>query len=258
MTPWYVLPMSDERTAAMLVIGNEVLTGKVEEKNVAVLARVLFELGIALRRVVICVDEIDVIARDLNALRESHDMVFTSGGVGPTHDDVTVDGVAAAFERKVVRSAEVESLIRRYHEAKGEPVTGAHLRMANVVEGCRLLREAALPWPTLVLDNVYVLPGVPQIFEMKLGVLREELDEGEHFTSEAVYTQLDEGTIAQTLYDLTRDFPGVLIGSYLAFRETAYRVKVTFDGREAERVHAAAEALRKALPDESLVDYQGS
>jgi molybdenum cofactor synthesis domain-containing protein len=250
--------MSDERTAAMLVIGNEVLTGKVTEKNVAILAKVLFELGIALRRVVICVDEIDVIARDLNELRASHDMVFTSGGVGPTHDDVTVDGVAAAFERKVVRSAEVESLIRRYHEAKGEPVTDAHLRMANVFEGCRLLREAALPWPTLVLDNVYVLPGVPQIFEMKLGVLREELDEGEHFTSEAVYTQLDEGTIAQTLYDLTRDFPGVLIGSYLAFRETAYRVKVTFDGRDAERVHAAAEALRKTLPAESLVDYQGA
>ena len=246
--------MSGERTAAMLVIGNEVLTGKVEEKNVAVLARELFELGIALRRVVVCVDEIDVIAADLNELRESHDLVFTSGGVGPTHDDVTVDGVAAAFGRQVVRSKEVERLIRRYHEAKNEPVTEAHLRMANVVEGCRLVREAALPWPTLVLDNVYVLPGVPAIFAMKLKVLREELDRGESFTSVAVYTMLDEGSIAETLHELTAEFPGVLIGSYLAFRDSRYRVKVTFDGREPATVEAAAAALRERLPAESLVD----
>jgi len=247
--------MSVERQAAMLVIGNEVLTGKVEEKNVAVLARTLFGLGIALRRVVICVDETDVIARDLNDLRGTHDLVFTSGGVGPTHDDVTVSGVATAFGRAVVRSQEIERLVRRYHEAKGEPVTGAHLRMADVVEGCRLVREAALPWPTLVIDNVYVLPGVPQIFERKLAVLKDELDRGDTFTSEAVYTRLDEGSIAETLYDLTHAFPGVLIGSYLAFREVAYRVKVTFDGRDPQRVHAAADALRAALPAESLVDH---
>ena len=246
--------MNEQRTAAMLVVGNEVLTGKVEEKNVAVLAEALFRLGIALRRVVICVDEVEVIARDLNDLRATHDLVFTSGGVGPTHDDVTIDGVAAAFGRRVVRSGEVEQLIRRYHEAKDEPLTEAHLRMANVVEGCRLVRESALPWPTLVVDQVYVLPGVPAIFAMKLKVLEAELDRGETFTSEAVYTNLDEGSIAQTLYDLTARFPGVLIGSYLAFRDPRYRVKITFDGRDAMPVREAAQALRDWLPADQLLD----
>jgi molybdenum cofactor synthesis domain-containing protein len=248
--------MGDERTAAMLVIGNEVLTGKVEEQNVAVLARCLFDLGITLRRVVVCVDEIDVIARDIDELRRGHDLVFTSGGVGPTHDDVTVDGVAAAFDRKVVRSAEVERLIRGYHEAKGEPVTEAHLRMANVVEGCRLLRAAALPWPTLVIDDVYVLPGVPAIFRMKLDVLKDELDRGESFASEAVYTMLSEGEIAATLHELTEAHPEVLIGSYLAFREPRYRVKVTFDSRNEAAARAAADALRAALPEGELVDVE--
>ncbi len=246
--------MGDERTAAMLVIGNEVLTGKVEEANVAVLAKTLFRLGITLRRVVVCVDEIDVIAADLNALRAAHDLVFTSGGVGPTHDDVTIDGVAAAFGREVVRSEEVELLIRRYNGAKGEPVTDADLRMANVVEGCRLVRESALPWPTLVVENVYVLPGVPQIFQMKLAVLEAELDLGESFTSEAVYTHLTEGAIAATLHDLTTRFPGVLIGSYLAFRDPRYRVKITFDGKDAATVGAAAQALRDTLPAAEQVD----
>ena len=246
--------MTEERTAAMLVVGNEVLTGKVDEENIAVLARTLFRLGIELRRVVVCVDEVDVIADDLNALRQSHDLVFTSGGVGPTHDDVTIDGVARAFGRCVVRSAEVEALIHGYHAAKRIPVTDAHLRMAHVVEGCRLVRAAALPWPTLVVDNVYVLPGVPAIFAMKLKVLEAELDRGESFATAAVYTHLDEGSIAQQLVELTQAHPQVLIGSYLAFRETRYRVKVTFDGRDATAVHAAADALRAALPAESLVE----
>lgn len=123
------------RTAAALIVGNEVLTGKVEEANVAVLARMLFEIGITLRRVVVVPDEIETIAAELNALRSAHDLVFTSGGVGPTHDDITIDAVAHALGRKVERSAEVEKMVREYHGKKGVPMSDAALRLANVVEG---------------------------------------------------------------------------------------------------------------------------
>jgi len=103
------------RTAAALIIGNEILSGKIADTNTTLLARMLFELGIELRRIVVCPDEVDTISKDLSDLRTTHDLVFTSGGVGPTHDDVTIEGVAASFGRPVVRSIAVENMIRRYY-----------------------------------------------------------------------------------------------------------------------------------------------
>lgn len=241
------------RTAAALVIGNEVLTGKVEEANVRVLARTLFQLGITLRRVVVCVDEVPVIAEDINALRATHDLLFTSGGVGPTHDDVTVEGVAEAFGRRVVRSAEVESLMRAHYSRRDEGITEAHLRMADVVEGSRLIRSAALPWPTVVVDNVYVLPGVPEIFRMKLDVLRQELERGDGFVSRAVYTRCNEGLIAQTLHEIALAYPSVVVGSYLAWNDPTYKVKLTFDGADPRAIDSALEAFVATLEGDLLV-----
>lgn len=246
-------PRVTTRTAAALIIGNEVLTGKVQEANVAHLARLLFDVGVALRRVIVCPDEIEVIAEDLNALRRSHDLVFTSGGVGPTHDDVTVKAVAHAFGRPVVRSAEIEALLRRHFERRGRPVTEADLRMADVVQGARLIRRADVVWPTLVLDNVYVLPGVPEIFRLKLEALRDEIGSSAGFVGAAVYTRCEESAIAVLLEELAAAHPNVTIGSYLKWRGDDYRVKVTFDGRDADEVTAAADAFAASIAPEELV-----
>lgn len=244
---------SQSRTAAVLVIGNEILTGKVEEANVAHLARMLFGLGVELRRVIVCPDEIETIAADVNALRAEHDLLFTSGGVGPTHDDVTIEAIAHAFGRKVVRSGEVERLIREYHAKRDMPVTDAHLRLANVVEGARLVRNATVAWPTIVVENVFVLPGVPEIFKLKLEQLRDELATDEVFVGEAVYTRCDEGDIAALLHDLAHAHPNVTIGSYLKWRSEDYRVKITFDGRSVDEVRAAADAFVEAIGEEMFV-----
>lgn len=238
------------KTAAALVVGNEILTGKVEEQNVAFLARALFSAGVTLRRVVVCPDEIDVIVRDLNELRATHDAVVTSGGIGPTHDDVTVDAVAAAFGVPLARSAEVEQMIRRYW---GDRTTEHHLRMANVPEGAELVRNAEVPWPTLVMDNVFVLPGVPEIFQLKLGIILARLRGDAPFTTHAVYTRCDEGTIADLLARLAADYPDVTIGSYLKWRDPDYKLKLTFDGSDAARVMRAADALVAAIPGGDLV-----
>ncbi|MBW2225123.1 MAG: hypothetical protein JRF54_13095 [Deltaproteobacteria bacterium] len=129
------------RTAAALIIGNEILSGKIADTNTTLLARALFDLAIELRRVLVCPDEISTISKDLSDLRASHDLVFTSGGVGPTHDDVTIDGVAASFGRPVVRSVAVEKMIRQYH---GDRTTEAHLRMANMPQGALARRTRDL------------------------------------------------------------------------------------------------------------------
>lgn len=238
------------RTAAALIIGNEILTGKVREANVQRLAHELFRMGIALRRVIVCPDDVEVIAADLRALREAHDLVFTSGGVGPTHDDLTLPAVARAFDRALARSPVIEGLIRGYW---GERVTDGHLRMADVPEGAELLSTSDVPWPVICVENVFVLPGVPEIFEVKLLMLRERIGSDVPFVSRALYTMCDEGEIAALLESIARAHPGVEIGSYPRWRDPSYRVKLTFDGRDPAAVDAALEACRAALAPDLVV-----
>ena len=238
------------RTAAALIIGNEILSGKIVDTNTTFLARTLFELGIELRRVVVCPDEVETIAKDLSALRAAHDLVFTSGGVGPTHDDVTIDGVAASFDRPVVRSEAVEKMIRHYY---GDRATEAHFRMANMPEGGEMIRSSEAPWPTVVIENVFVLPGVPEIFELKLSDLRKRLDWGHEFHSQAVYTLSGEGEIASLLERIAKDFPTVMVGSYVKWKAEDYRTKVTFDGNDPDSVSKAADTLVKELAADQFV-----
>jgi len=238
------------RTAAALIIGNEILSGKIADTNTTLLARMLFDLGIELRRVVVCPDEIDTIARDLGVLRTTHDLVFTSGGVGPTHDDVTIEGVAACFNRPVVRSVAVEKMIRHYY---GDRANDAHFRMANMPDGAEMIRSSNAPWPTVVIENVFVLPGVPEIFELKLNDLRKRLDQGQEFHSQAVYTLSGEGEIASLLERIATDFPGVMVGSYVKWKAEDYRTKVTFDGNDPDAVAKAADALVAELAPAQFV-----
>ena len=243
--------MTPPRTAAALVIGNELLTGKVQDSNVSVLARELFGLGITLRRVIFCRDEIDVIARDLNDLRQRYDYVFTSGGVGPTHDDVTFEAVARAFGQRLERSAEIEALLTEYFGAR---LTPHHLRMAEVPTGATLVTTAKGRWPAVRVDNVFVLPGLPEIFKRKLPILRAELRGGAPFFSRSVGTASDEGAIAPLLASLSDQHPGISIGSYPRWGDGPVRVRVTFDGRDSLQVDHAVAALLSALPADEIVD----
>ena len=238
------------RTAAALIIGNELLTGKIQEGNLAFLAQELFALGVALRRAIVCSDDVDVIVADLDALRGSHDVVFTSGGVGPTHDDVTLVAIAKAFRRQLVRAPQIERLIRNYH---GERTTEDHLRMADVPEGARMLASDQVPWPTIVVDNVYVFPGVPEIFRMKFPVVRDELQRGARFYSRAVFTRCDEGEIAAALSAVARSYPSLFVGSYPRFRDPEYSLKLTVDGEDEPLVARALAEIVAFVPPDKLV-----
>lgn len=244
-------PTTPPRTAAALIIGNELLTGKVEDANVAVLARDLFGLGIAFRRVIFCPDETDVIAEDLNALRHGHDFVFTSGGVGPTHDDVTMAAVARAFGQKLVRSRLIEELLREHF---GERLIERHLRMAEVPEEAELVTRAGGRWPAVRVRNVFVLPGLPPIFRRKLPILHEILGGGTPFVSRAVGTHGDEGDLAEILERISHAHPAVAIGSYPRWDDGPVKVVVTFDGRVPEELDRAVAALFEALPADQIIE----
>src|SRR5215468_5910884 len=153
-----------QKTAAIVVIGNEILSGKSEDKNANFLIGELYRLGVALRRIVVIPDDVEDIARTVRECAANFDYVFTSGGVGPTHDDVTIEGVAKAFNRSVIRHPELEAMLRGYF---GDGADEARLRMADMPEGSELIREKGLRWPVLATENVYVLPGVPELFRSK-------------------------------------------------------------------------------------------
>jgi molybdenum cofactor synthesis domain-containing protein len=233
------------KTAAALVIGNELLSGKVEEANVHVLARALRGLGIELRRVVMVLDDVDVIARDVKELSAGHDWLFTSGGVGPTHDDVTVKAVARAFGVRVVEEPTLATMLREHYR---ERCTEGHLQMALVPEGAALESHESVRWPTIRLHNTWLLPGVPEIFRMKLAVVVDRLAGGVGFVSRAVFTKMDEGDLKALLDAIVERFPDVGVGSYPKWQDPSYKTKLTFDGRDAARVEQARDAFVALLP----------
>jgi molybdenum cofactor synthesis domain-containing protein len=233
------------KTAAALVIGNELLSGKVDDANVGVLARALRGVGVALSRVVMVEDDVATIAREVTALSGSHDWLFTSGGVGPTHDDVTIEAVALAFGVPVVAHPTLEAMIHGHFGARVRP---GHLRMALVPEGALLESLPEVPWPTVRVQNTWVMPGVPEAFRMKIPVVLAALRGGRAFVSHAVYTKMDEGDLKPLLDQTVKAFPDVEIGSYPKWNDPTYRTKLTFDGRDEARVAAARDAFVAILP----------
>jgi molybdopterin-biosynthesis enzyme MoeA-like protein len=236
------------RTAAALIIGNELLSGKIADANLIVLARALRSIGIKLKRVVMILDELDVIAQEVRELSAAHDVVFTSGGVGPTHD------VARAFGMAVTISPEIDALLRRYY---GERITEGHLLMARVPEGARLVQSAKIPWPTVVMRNVWVLPGVPEIFQLKIPLIRAELAGDAPFISMAVFTSLEEGEIKSLIDRVVADHEDVDVGSYPKWSDAEYKTKLTFDGLVESRVRGARDAFARSLPEGTLVRLEG-
>jgi molybdopterin-biosynthesis enzyme MoeA-like protein len=229
----------------MLVIGNELLTGKVGEANLPVLARSLRGLGILLRRVVMVLDDVETIAREVRALSAAHDWLFTSGGVGPTHDDVTIEGVARAFGVDVVASREMTAMLEAHYK---ERLTEGHLRMARIPRGATLETTAEIRWPTILIRNTWVMPGVPEVFLMKIPVIEAKVGRREPFVSYAVYTRMDEGDLKPLLDGVVAAFPGVEVGSYPKWSDPAYRTKLTFDGRDDRLVLRARDAFVATLP----------
>ncbi len=241
------------KTAAALVIGNEILSGKIGEENLVVLARVLRPLGIRLQRVVMVEDVIETIAHEVRSLSATYDLVVTSGGVGPTHDDVTVEAVGLAFDAQVMSHPHLEAMIRGHY---GSRCTEGHLRMALVPTGASLETTESVSWPTIRMRNVWLLPGVPEIFRLKLGVLRENLGlAGPAFVTHAVYTQMDEGHLRPLLDAIVAQFPDVEVGSYPKWHHDSYKTKLTFDGQQPAQVSAARDAFVALLPEGEPQDY---
>jgi molybdenum cofactor synthesis domain-containing protein len=240
-------------TAAALIIGDEILTGKVRDTNGPALIDFLRGLGVGLRRLAYVGDEIDEIAEEVLGCSRSSDAVITSGGVGPTHDDCTVAAVARAFDTSVIRHPEIESMIRAYW---GTRFTESALRMAEVPDGARLLYSDDGLLPLVVYQNVYLLPGIPSLFVAKLAALRGEL-EGTPSATRSLYLRSDESRIAPILGRVDDEFPAVKIGSYPRFDDSEIRIWISVEAADEARVSAAVARLLELLPSEEIVEIDG-
>ncbi|MCI0336050.1 MAG: molybdopterin-binding protein [Acidobacteria bacterium] len=236
-------------TAAILVIGDEILSGKTEDQNALLLISQLRELGVALRRIAVIPDDIDEVAAAVRDLSARFNHVFTSGGVGPTHDDVTIIGIARAFDKSIVRHPDLE---RRIISFFGEDADESRLRMADVPEGSELIDSPELRWPMLACKNVYILPGVPEHFRRKFMAIRERFRVAPFF-ARAIYTLEDEFDLAENLRTVADSHPQVAIGSYPSFSSKEYRVKLTLESKDADAIEAAVKELMAVLDREKFV-----
>ncbi|MEO6951869.1 MAG: molybdopterin-binding protein [Polyangia bacterium] len=233
-------------TAAIALIGDEILSGKIVDENAKLLISDLRELGVALRRVVILPDVVDEIAETVRTMSAGYDSVFTSGGVGPTHDDLTMEGIARAFDTTVVRHPQLEARLRAHYGARLEE---RNLRMAEVPEGAHLVGAGDdTTWPVVAYRNVYILPGVPQIFRRKWEAIRERFRQAP-FYLRSVFTTLDEGAMAHHLDAVVAQFADVQVGSYPKIGAPDYRVKVTLESKSETDAKAATDTLVALLGD---------
>lgn len=227
------------RTAGVVVIGDEILSGTFADENALFLIRELRGLGVDLRRITVIPDELADIADVVPWFSARFDHVFTSGGVGPTHDDVTMAGIARGFGVGVVRSPDLEGKVRGYWGAKlAEP----NLRLADVPDGAELVYGRDTTWPVVCFKNVYILPGVPALFKRKFHDISDRFRTSP-VTLAKIYVAADEGTIAPALDAVVAAFTDVKLGSYPRFDEREFRVMLTLEGRDGARVAAAQQDL---------------
>lgn len=236
--------------AAAVVIGNEVLSAKVTDENGAHLMKRLRDRGVALRSFTIVPDDVDAIVEALLRARRAAKFVFTSGGIGPTHDDVTVRAVSLALGRAVVKLPEMEKRVREHY---GDKLTAEAMRLAEAPQGGYLIEQQGTWYPVLACDDIFMLPGVPSLFRLQLETVLPRLS-GTKVQLVNLYLSLHEPEIAKALDAVALSMPDVAIGSYPRFdRGLDYRVKVTVEHPEKARVEEAVSRFVRGLGDGGLV-----
>ena len=231
-------------TAALVIIGDEVLSGRTQDANLAYLAKWLNVQGIRLAHARIVPDEMAAIGDAINALRHRHDYLFTTGGIGPTHDDITVEAIAAALGVPVVLHPRAEAMLRSYY---GDRITDARLRMARVPEGADLIDNPVSGAPGIRIDNIFILAGIPKIAQGMLAGLEGKLDGGRPVLSRTVGAYVGESMVAELLQTTEREHPGTQIGSYPFWREGRVGANFVIRATDPHSLTACVDALVTGL-----------
>ena len=244
-------------TAALVVIGDEILSGRTQDRNVAQVATWLNEQGIRLAEVRVVPDDSERIGEAVNALRVKHDYLFTTGGIGPTHDDITVDAVASALGVGVVVDPAARKVLEDYYRDRPGGLTAARLRMARVPEGAELIENPSSGAPGIRILNVFILAGVPGIAASMLEGLRGKLEGGRPVVSVTVGARAPESDVADLLRETEAAHPGVAIGSYPFFKDGLYGANFVIRSVDAELARLTGDDLVERLRQAGFEPTEG-
>lgn len=247
MEPALLTDGSRQWTAALVVIGDEILSGRTQDKNVAQVANWLNEQGIRLSEARVVPDDATAIGEAVNALRTKHDYVFTTGGIGPTHDDITIDAIASAFGVPVTVHAEARKILEDYYRDRPGGLTEARLRMARAPQGAELIENPSSGAPGIRIGNVYILAGVPGIAASMLHALSGKLEGGRPMVSVTVGARAPESDVADLLRETEEAHPGVAIGSYPFFKDGRYGSNFVIRSEDAELARVTGNDLADRL-----------
>ncbi len=235
-------------TAAMLVIGDEILSGRTRDANMHYLAKALTDHGIALSEVRVVSDESAAIINAVRALAGAWDHVFTSGGIGPTHDDITAEAVATAFDTPISIRDDARAILQAHYDRQGQKLNEARLRMARIPDGAALIDNPISAAPGFTLGNVHVMAGVPTIFEAMLASVLPTLTGGAPMLSQSLRVDRGEGDIAGPLGRLAEAHPEVSIGSYPFIRDGMYGANIVVRSQNGAAVDAVMAELNRLFP----------
>ena len=248
---------SKQWTAALVVIGDEILSGRTQDKNVAQLATWLNEQGIRFAEVRVVPDDPAPIGEAVNALRAKHDYLFTTGGIGPTHDDITVDAIAAALGVPVVINPEARKILEDYYRGRPGGLTDARLRMARAPQGAELIANPSSGAPGIKIGNVFVLAGVPDIAASMLQALTGKLEGGRPMVSVTIGARAPESDVADLLRETEDAHPGATIGSYPFFKDGRYGSNFVIRSEDAELARLTGNDLAERLRDAGYEPIEG-
>ncbi len=235
-------------TAAMLVIGDEILSGRTRDANMYHLAGQLTEHGIDLREVRVVSDDAAAIVAAVQALSAAYDNVFTSGGIGPTHDDITADCIAAAFDDHIDVRPDARALLQAHYDRDGKELNEARLRMARIPDSATLIDNPVSIAPGFSVQNVHVMAGVPSVFQAMVASVLPTLTGGAPMLSQTLRIDRGEGDIAGPLGALAIDFADLSIGSYPFQKDGKYGANIVIRGQDMARIDAAMVRLVAAFP----------
>ncbi|MEW6108128.1 MAG: competence/damage-inducible protein A [Nitrospirota bacterium] len=237
------------RTAGIIIIGNEILSGKIHDSNAFYLASELHSLGVSVSRISVIPDEIDIIGGEALEFSERYDYVFTSGGVGPTHDDVTMAGIARGFGVKLLRHPDLENFFRlRY----GGPLNAAIMKMTELPEGSNVITQENMRFPVISFRNIFIFPGIPEYLREKFSLIKERFRTSA-FRLRRFFLNADEPDIANILNKVVAENTDVIFGSYPVLGNPEYRIIVTAESKSEGSLDKALNDFQKRLPEEIIV-----
>ncbi|WP_412564542.1 competence/damage-inducible protein A [Thalassobius sp. MITS945101] len=234
-------------TAAMLVIGDEILSGRTRDSNMHHLANELTKHGIDLKEARMVSDEAAAITDAVKALAAAHDHVFTSGGIGPTHDDITADCIAAAFDTPIDVREDARAILQAHYNRSGQELNDARLRMARIPDGAVLIDNPISSAPGFTLENVHVMAGVPTIFQTMVASVLPTLTGGAPLLSQSLRVERGEGDIAAPLTALAEAYPDLSFGSYPYSHNGIYGTNIVVRGQDGAQLDQAMKALSEAM-----------